>query len=310
MAKKSISRRAFIKTAATASSILAVSSAFPHKSDAKSKKELYNEKMTKYDKGKIAHTFCEMCFWNCRVIARTRNGVVHKLEGNPLNPNNRGHLCAKGNSGIYSLYDPNRLKFPLIRTGKRCEGKFKKASWGEAFDYIGEKLKTIKDKYGAKSLASFLHGTGEEPFIILSHAIGTPNVIIPAYSQCMGSREIGWVLTYGTGVSGHSTFDLKNSKYIISFGRNLLGSLQVREAEDLTEALSRGTKLTYCDPRFSETAAKATRWLQVKPGTDLALALGMIHVLIRDNLVNMEFVKNYCYGFGELASFLEPQLST
>lgn len=262
--------------------------------------------MTRYSKGKIAHTFCEMCFWNCGVVAHTKNGVVHKLEGNPLNPNNRGHLCAKGNSGIYSLYDPNRLKFPLIRTGKRGEGKFKKASWDEAFDYIGEKLKAIKDKYGAKSLASFLHGTGEEPFIILSHAIGTPNVIIPAYSQCMGSREIGWVLTYGTGVSGHSTFDLKNSKYIISFGRNLMGALQVREAEDLTEALSRGAKLIYCDPRFSETAAKATRWLQVKPGTDLALILGMIHVLIRDNLVNMEFVKKYCYGFSELANFIKP----
>ncbi len=300
-----ITRRAFIKTSAVASSALAVGGLLPKQSKAKSKIERYDEKMTHYDKGKTAFTYCEMCFWNCGVVAHIRDGVVHKLEGNRCNPNNMGHLCAKGNSGIMSLYDPNRLKYPMIRTGKRGEGKFKKATWEEAFDYIGEKLKGIINKYGEKSVASFLHGTGEEPFIILSHAIGTPNVIIPAYSQCMGSREIGWVLTYGTGVSGHSTFDFKNSKYIISFGRNLLGALQVREAEDVTEALARGAKLVYCDPRFSETAAKAHRWLPVKPGSDLALILGLIHVLIRDQLVNMEFVKKYCYGFGELAEYVK-----
>ena len=300
-----ITRRAFIKTATITTSALAAGGMFSKSSSAKSKKELYDEKMTHYDKGKTSFTYCEMCFWNCGVIAHTRNGVVHKLEGNPLNPNNRGHLCAKGNSGILSLYDPNRLKYPLIRVGKRGEGKFKKASWDEAFDYVANKLKEITNKYGAKSVASFLHGTGEEPFVILSHAIGTPNVVIPAYSQCMGSREVGWVLTYGTGVSGHSTFDFKNSKYIISFGRNLLGSLQVREAEDVTEALARGAKLVYCDPRFSETAAKAYRWLPVRPGTDLALILGIIHVMIRDGLVNMDFVNKYCFGFSQLAEHVK-----
>ncbi|WP_025209213.1 molybdopterin-containing oxidoreductase family protein [Hippea sp. KM1] len=302
---KNISRRAFIKTSLTTAAVAATIGGMPKGSKANSKIDAYNKKMLKYDKGKTSFTFCEMCFWNCGVIAHTRNGVVHKLEGNPYNPNNRGHLCAKGNSGIFSLYDPNRLKYPLIRTGKRGEGKFKKASWDEAFDYIAEKLKTIKEKYGPQSLVSFLHGTGEEPFIILSHALGTPNVVIPAYSQCMGSREVGWVLTYGTGVSGHSTFDLKNSKYIISFGRNLLGSLQVREAEDATEAIARGAKLVYVDPRFSETASKAYRWLPLKPGTDLALILGIIHVLIRDNLVNLDFVEKYCYGFGQLSEFIK-----
>ncbi len=302
---RGISRRAFIKTSSVAVASATIGgSILPKVSTASSQIESYNRMMTQYNEGKKAFTYCEMCFWKCGVIAHVRNGMVHKLDGNPLNPNNQGHLCAKGNSGIYLLYDPNRLKTPLLRTGKRGEGKFKKVSWEEAFDYIGKKLKTIINKHGARSVASLLHGTGEEPFKILSRAIGTPNVIIPAYSQCMGSREIGWFLTYGTGVSGHAPFDYKNSKYIISFGRNILGSIQVREAKDLAEGLARGAKLVYCDPRFSETAAKADIWLPINPGTDLALILGLIHVIIRDQLVNMEFVDKYCYGFDRLADFI------
>ncbi|WP_035588457.1 molybdopterin-containing oxidoreductase family protein [Hippea jasoniae] len=302
---KNISRRAFIKTAVVGGSAIIGLSALNSNSIASSKTKSYEEKIVTYDRGKKSFNFCEMCFWNCGVIAYTRNGIVHKLEGNPHNPNNRGYLCAKGNAGIYTLYDPNRLKYPMMRVGKRGEGKFKKVSWKEAFDYIADKLKFIQRKYSSKSIASFLHGTGEEPFIILSKALGTPNIIIPAYSQCMGSREVGWVLTYGTGVSGHSTFDFKNSKYIISFGRNILGALQVREAEDLIEGISRGGKLVYVDPRFSETAAKAYKWLQINPGTDLALILSLIHVLIRDQLVNMDFVDKYCIGFGQLSNFVK-----
>ncbi len=305
---KGISRRAFIKTAAVASGLAATGGILPDISRANSKIESYDRMMLQYDVGKKAYTYCEMCFWKCGVVAHVRNGILHKLEGNALNPNNRGHLCAKGNSGIYLLYDPNRVKTPLIRVGKRGEGKFKKATWKEAFEFVGEKLEKIIKKYGPESVAYFLHGTGEEPFKILARAMGTPNVAIPAYSQCLGSREIGWFLTYGTGVSGHAPFDYKNSKYIILFGRNVMGSIQVREAEDLTEGLSRGAKLVYCDPRFSETAAKAYRWLQINPGTDLALILGLIHILIRDQLVNMEFIDQYCYGFDKLKEFVKDYM--
>ncbi len=301
---KGISRRTFIKAAALASSAAAFGT-LPKLSEANSKIEAYNNMMLQYNEGEKTFTYCEMCFWKCGVIARVRNGVVHKLDGNPLNPNNRGHLCAKGNSGIYLLYDPDRIKSPLIRIGKRGEGKFKKATWDEAFEFIGEKLNKIIKEYGPQSVAYFLHGTGEEPFKILARAMGTPNVVIPAYSQCLGSREIGWFLTYGTGVSGHAPFDYRNSKYIILFGRNVMGSIQVREAEDLTEGIARGAKLVCCDPRFSETAAKAYKWLPINPGTDLALILALIHVLIRDQLVNMEFIDQYCYGFDKLTEFVK-----
>ena len=308
MAKKRISRRAFIKTAISTSAVGAMAASgavsFSKKANAMSYED-YNKLMEHYDRGKRTFSFCEMCFWNCGLHVYTRGNRVHKIEGNLNHPNNYGHICAKGNSGIYELYGPNRLKFPMIRAGERGSGKWKKASWDEAFNYIGEKLKPVIDKYGPQSLASFVHGTGEEPFKILARILGTPNVVVPAYSQCLGSRSMGWFLTYGTIPSGHNPYDTRNAKYMISFGRNVTGAIQVREAEFLVEGLRKGGKLVVLDPRFSELAAKAYKWLKIRPGSDMAFALALIHVLIRDGLINYEFIEKYCYGFDLLADHVK-----
>lgn len=254
-----------------------------------------------YQVGTKTPNFCEMCFWNCGVDAYSVNGRVKKLQGNKLNPNNHGTLCAKGNAGVASTYDPDRVKYPLLRVGKRGEGKWKKISWDEAYEHIYKKLNPIIKKHGAKSIVGFAHGTGEHYFRTLINALGSPNVEIPAFSECRGSRAIGFSLTFGGGgIGGHEYFDMKNTKYMILFGRNMAGSLQVREAKDFIEGISSGAKLVYVDPRQSESAVKAHRWLQVNPGCDLALSLGLIHVLIRDNLVDMDFVREYCYGYNEL----------
>jgi thiosulfate reductase/polysulfide reductase chain A len=253
-----------------------------------------------YERGEYSPNYCEMCFWKCGVNVYTVNGKIKKLEGNKTNPNNLGHLCAKGNAGIQSTYDPDRVQYPMIRVGKRGEGKWKKVSWDEAFTYIHEKLTPIFETYGHKSLATFMHGTGEKYAHTLSYALGTPNVVVPSYSQCVGSREIAWSKTFGFGVSGHEIYDIKNTKNMIVFGRNLAGAIHVGEAERFVEGIARGAKLTYIDPRLSETAVKANRWLQINPGTDMALALSMIHVIMRDNLADMDFVRKYCYGYNEL----------
>ncbi len=321
--KHKLSRRAFMKitgitTAAVSTGAAAVFAKDAYASNAHAK---FNKMLEYYDKGKLTHSFCEMCFWNCglNVYSNTNaffvdgkqsavsksNNVVHKIEGKPLNPNNYGHICAKGNSGIYELYGPNRLKYPLIRAGERGEGKWRKASWEEAFDYIGKKLKPIIDEFGPSSLAMFMHGTGEEPFKTLGKLINTPNIVIPAYSQCLGSRDMGWYLTYGTTPTGHNPYDTVNSKYMISMGRNVTGAIQLGEAERINEGIARGGKLVYVDPRYSEMAAKAYRWLSIRPGADMAFVLGLIHVIIRDNLVNYEFVKNYTYGYDKLSEHVK-----
>ena len=302
-----INRRGFLKLAGVSGIAFGAASTgipSPLKASAK-QKEARGKRFLSYDRGVKSASFCEMCFWNCGVDVYTRNGKIHKLEGNALNPNNRGHLCAKGNAGIQSTYDPDRIKSPLIRTGERGKGEFKKVSWEEAYDYVHKKLNPVIEKYGPESLATFMHGTGERYVHMLSLALGTPNITVPAYSQCMGSREMALALTFGSGASGHETFDMAHSKHMMLFGRNMAGAVQVREAEDFAEGLARGSKLTYIDPRQSESAARATDWLQINPGTDLALALGFIHVIIRDTLADMDFVRKYCYGYNELAEHIK-----
>ena len=307
MGRNSINRRGFLKLLGVSG--VAATAGFtglpsPLKASA-AKEAVKGARFLSYDRGVKSQSFCEMCFWNCGVDVYTRNGKIHKLEGNKLNPNNRGHLCAKGNAGIVSTYDPDRIKSPLIRTGKRGEGKFKKVSWDEAYQFVFDKLNPIIKEYGPESLATFMHGTGEQYVHMLSMALGTPNITVPAYSQCMGSREMAWALTFGTGVSGHETFDMAKSKHMMIFGRNMAGAVQVREAEDFAQGLASGSKLTYIDPRQSESCVNATNWLQLNPGTDMALALGFINVIITENLANMDFVRKYCYGYNELAEHIK-----
>lgn len=297
-----LSRRNFLKIAgatgvAGSAGLLGVPS--PLKAFQSKEKSDAGHLMT-FSRGTYSPNYCEMCFWNCGLDVYTKDGKIIKIEGNKANPNNLGRICAKGNAGIYSTYDPDRIKYPMIREGKRGEGKWKKVSWDEAYTYIHEKFSDIFNRYGEESLGTFLHGTGGKYARAFTNAIGSPNVTQPSYSQCVGSREIAWSKTFGYGVSGHEVYDMANTKYMISFGRNIAGAVHVGEAERFVEGLSKGAKLVYVDPRCSESAANANRWLQINPGTDMALALGLIHVIMRDNLANIDFVREYCYGYNEL----------
>lgn len=297
-----ISRRGFLKLAGV-TGIAGSAGVFGLPSPLKASKKQEEVKGMKhffYERGVKTPSYCEMCFWKCGVDVYTQDGRIKKLEGNKTNPNNYGRLCAKGNAGIHSTYDADRVQYPLLRVGKRGEGKWKKITWDEAFTHIHEKLGSLFEEYGEETLATFMHGTGEKYAHTLAYALGTPNVVVPSYSQCVGSREIAWSKTFGFGVSGHEIYDLANTKHMLVFGRNLAGAVHVGEAERFVAGLSNGAKLTYIDPRCSETAANANRWLQINPGTDMALALAMIHVIMRDNLADLDFVRKYCYGYNEL----------
>ncbi len=306
MNRHSMTRRGFLKLAgATGIASTAAFTGLPSPLKTSKTNEQKSKTFLHYYRGVLSPSFCEMCFWNCGVNVYTRNGKIHKLEGNKLNPNNHGHLCAKGNAGIDSTYDADRIQFPVIRIGKRGEGKFKKVSWDEAYQYVYDKLNPLINKYGSRTLATLMHGTGEPYVHALTKAIGSPNIGIPAYSQCLGSRDMAWVFTFGMILGGHEPFDMANTKHMIIFGRNEAGSVQVREAEDFSQGLAHGAKLTYIDPRLSESCVNATNWLQINPGTDMALALGFIHVIIRDNLINIDFVKQYCYGYDKLVDHIK-----
>src|SRR5512142_2839892 len=115
-------------------------------------------------------TNCEMCFWRCGVLAEVKDGKLLKLQGNPQHPLTKGKLCARGNAGIALLNDPDRLKFPQIRTGERGEGKFKRVSWDEALDFLATRLKELKQKYGPESVAVFPHSVHSGFFSTLMKA--------------------------------------------------------------------------------------------------------------------------------------------
>jgi thiosulfate reductase / polysulfide reductase chain A len=163
-------------------------------------------------------TDCEMCHWGCGWLAKVVDGKVVKLEGNPLHPNSRGRICARGHAGMGLLYDPDRVKTPLIRTGNRGEGKYRKASWDEALSYIAEKMEGIKKAYGPEAVCLFSVGYCSTHLMPLLAAFGSLNYGNPSFAQCRGPRDIGYQLTYGEGPGSPERLDLARSRVIVLFG--------------------------------------------------------------------------------------------
>ncbi len=245
-------------------------------------------------------TFCEICFWNCGEIARVENGKVVKLEGNPTDPSSRGKLCARGNAGMGSLYDPDRLKHPMLNVGKRGEPKWKKVSWDEALGFIAEKMTKIKATYGPEAVALISHGTGGSFWKYLLKAYGSQNSTAPSFAQCRGPRDIGYTLTFGAGPGSPEQIDLANSKFIVLIGAHLGENAHNSQVQDFVEGIARGAKLVVVDPRFSTAAGKATWWLPIKPGTDIALLLAWINIIVQEKLYDKEYINKYAIGLKEL----------
>ncbi len=251
----------------------------------------------------VIPTTCEMCVNKCSVLAVVENGVIKKLNPNPESPRSRGMLCARGNAGIQQVYDPSRLKRPLIRVGARGEGRWRPASWEEAFDFAAGKLAEVKQKYGPQgSLWSSTESFQETFFKSLGLAFGSPNVERHP-TLCLASVNLAYSLTFGTMPS----FDLLNAKYIIMSGANRLESFIMPDTSDLIGSTTdRKARLIYLDPRFTVTAAKADEWYPIKPHTDLAFILAMLNVIIGENRYDKEFVATYTVGFDKLAERVKP----
>ena len=249
-------------------------------------------------------TNCEMCFWRCGALAEVANGKVVRIEGNPDHPLTKGRLCARGNAGTELLYDPDRLKYPLVRVGQRGEGKFQRASWDQALDLFAKRLLELKQKYGPESVAFFPHGVASSFFSTLMKAYGTPNSAEPAFAQCRGPREVGYALTFGQGLGSPEPVDLEEAKVIVLIGSHIGENVFTSQVTAFAEGLSRGAKLIVVDPRFSTAAANADWWLPIRPGTDIALLLAWMNVLITENLYDKEYIAKYAHGFSELESYV------
>lgn len=289
-----LSRRDFLKMGATTAGALAVGQLIPPMvARAAQEAGLLNPSGDGF-----IPSMCEMCVWRCGLIAKVKNGRVVKLDGNPEHPHSKGHLCVRGQSGVMNTYDPDRVLTPLIRTGKRGEGRFRKATWEEALDLTASKMLEIKDKYGPEAMVfSSTHNLSQVQFENLLYAYGSPNYGTQR-SLCFNAMIVANLMTYGMEEPGRIYDD--KLQYIILTGRNLMEAISTSETGQLSEALTRGVKVVYLDPRFTKTAAKASEWLPIKPGTDSAFHLALLNVIIGEKLYNQSFVEQYTTGFDEL----------
>ncbi len=246
-------------------------------------------------------SLCEMCFWRCGIRGNVDEyGRLIKIDGNPFHPLTEGRLCARGNAGHKLTYDPDRLKYPLKRIGERGEGKFKRISWEEALDTIAEHLLKIKEAYGPEAVGYFPHGIHARFFSQLMDAYGTPNAAEPAFAQCRGPRDVGYKLTFGQNVGSPEPLDFENTKMMVFIGTHIGENVFTGQILEFAQALERGAKLLVVDPRYSTAASKADWWLPIKPGTDTALILAWIHVLITEELYDKDYVRKYTTGFAQL----------
>ena len=258
------------------------------------------------DGERVVPTFCEICFWKCGVLAHVKGGRVTKIEGNPDHPLSNGRLCPRGTGGTGLLYDPDRLRQPLMRRSKRGQDVFEPVSWTAALDHTAEKLDQIRRRHGPEALALFYHGCGASFFKTLATGYGTANVTAPSYAQCRGSREVGFELTYGLPVGSPEVLDLEHSRVVTFIGAHLGENMHNTQVQDFAKAIDRGAELIVVDPRFSTAAGKAQHWLPIKPGTDLALLLAWMHVILKENLHNADYLNRYATGLDELKAHVRP----
>jgi len=255
----------------------------------------------KTDGDRVVPTFCELCFWKCGVLAHVRKGRVTKITGNPAHPLSKGRICPRGTGATGLLYDPDRLKTPLLRRAKRGQQVFEAVSWSVALDEVAQRMDAIRTRYGPEAMALFTHGWGGSWFTRLIQSYGSPNIGAPSYAQCRGPRDVAFSLTYGQGVGSPEAIDLENARCITLLGAHLGENMHNTQVQELATAIGRGAELVVVDPRFSVAASKAKYWLPIKPGTDIALLLAWMNVIIAEKRYDADYVAKNAMGFDELA---------
>ena len=248
---------------------------------------------------RTVYSMCGMCAVRCPIEVTVDDGRVTWLQGNPHDPGIGASLCAKGSAGLAFEQDDERPQTPLIRTGPRGGGKWRRASWDEALDYVADKLRETIEAFGPRGIALSDRGG---PFNDLTRtfvqALGSPNYFNHDAS-CGGNVHNASRSLLGFSHAG-LIFDLQHAKHLVLYGRNIVESLMVKEAKAFMAALARGMRCTYVDPRASITACKATRFWQVRPNSDYALNLAIIREVLQKKIYDQEFVARYLSGMDYL----------
>ncbi len=257
--------------------------------------------------GDVVPSFCEICFWKCGIQVHVKQGRATKIQPLGSHPLSNGMLCPRGLGGTGMLHDPDRLRTPLVRTGGKGGQAFRKASWDEALERVASGMAQIRDAHGPEALALFHHGTGSGFFQKLMKALGSPNMAAPSYAQCRGPRDEAWVLTYGHTVGSPEPVDMAAADCIVLIGNHLGENMHNTAVQEFAGAVSRGADVITVDPRFSIAAGKSRHWLPIRPGTDTALLLAWIHVLLAEGLYDASFLAEHATGLERLRSAVEDR---
>ncbi|RPI12742.1 MAG: nitrate reductase [Ignavibacteriae bacterium] len=299
----SISRRKFLKiTGAVTGTVAAtgVLGKFVNKSES-----VFAKTDDSKDGIKKIPTFCDICFWKCGAIAYLKDGKLWKIEGNPEDPLSKGRLCPRGTGGIGAHYDPDRLRSPLVRKNNRGQEEWVEVTWDEAFDVIAKKMNKIKEQYGPEAMAMFSHGIGGNFLKHTIKAFGSSNITAPSFAQCRGPRDVGFRLTFGEDVSSPERTDIENAKCIVLIGSHLGENMHNTQVQEFAAANGKGAVIIVADPRYSVAASKAKYYLPIKPGTDTALLLAWMNVIVNENLYNKEYVEKYGFGFEQFKAEIQ-----
>jgi anaerobic selenocysteine-containing dehydrogenase len=247
------------------------------------------------------------CHGGCGVEVYVKDNNVVKVEGDPTNPHNQGRLCVRALAMKQYLYHSQRLLYPLKRSGERGENKWQRTSWAEAFDTIEKKFKEIIDKHGPESII-FAQGTGRDiggAITLLAYSVGSPNWIQLGLSghSCYSPRLAAmWTVMNDYAVLDASQWLEKRyddpeytpPKYIITWGVDLPSTcVDAFFNHWIVDLMKRGSKLIVIDPRVTWLASRSEVHLRVRSGTDGALALSMLNVLIKEGLYDREFVEKW-----------------
>ena len=245
----------------------------------------------------IIKSDCIVCINSCGINAHVRDGKLVKVEGMKEHPVSEGVICPRGEALPEWVYSEKRLQYPM----KKVNDDWERISWDEALDTVAMKFKEIKEKYGAKALAIYTGSLGTENIELAAFAqrfrgvYGTPN-LLSVEGNCFRSRIMARQMTFG----GYPIEEPWNSKCVIVIGQNMDNS-RMTMARKIYKALDDGTieHLIVADPKRIPMAEKGIH-IQIRPGTDTALALGMLNVIIGEDLYDREFVEKYTIGFDKL----------
>ena len=250
-------------------------------------------------------TICRSCgHGGCGVYVVVEDGKVVKIQPDKEHPVSKGYTCKKAYGSIELQYHPDRLLHPIRRAGARGEGKWERISWEEALTEIAGKLNQFKQESGAESVV-FGHGTGRDfhRFVYrVANLYGSPNVLTPGHMCYLPRVAISKLMGMDISLCDYDS----NPACVVAWGSNhLISNPDENKGINLAKTLTNGAKFIVIDPRRTKLADKADLFLQIRPATDSALALAMMHVIVKEDIYDHHFVENYTTGFEKFVERLE-----